>query len=241
MDRIWTFANIAVGACAIPNLIAVLALSGAFLALMRDYLQNRFPDIELLYQQSRTGEAEAIALAESFCDRAPVAVFYPDNVYLPGPGALRQLNEAYQRYQTDLVALSMVDDGNQHAFSNAGRVDLTPLDDHVFQIRRFIPKTRDPFQRRYAREWRACGMLITGLHLFAAIHATRPRTVAGEFSDQSVRQYLLQHHGLLGLALPGAVHDIGNPAGYRHCLSTLAGLDGGHIEPEGSPTAEPRR
>ena len=41
VDRIWTFANIAVGACAIPNLIAVLALSGAFLALMRDYLQNR--------------------------------------------------------------------------------------------------------------------------------------------------------------------------------------------------------
>jgi AGCS family alanine or glycine:cation symporter len=44
VDRVWVFANIAVGVCAIPNLIAVLALSGAFFRLMRDYLgdSNRF-------------------------------------------------------------------------------------------------------------------------------------------------------------------------------------------------------
>jgi AGCS family alanine or glycine:cation symporter len=41
VDKVWVFANIAVGVCAIPNLIAVLALSGAFFALMRDYLDDR--------------------------------------------------------------------------------------------------------------------------------------------------------------------------------------------------------
>ena len=35
------FANIAVGVCAIPNLIAVLALSGPFFVLMKDYLEGR--------------------------------------------------------------------------------------------------------------------------------------------------------------------------------------------------------
>ncbi len=40
VDRVWVFANIAVGVCAIPNLVAVLALSGAFLVLMRDYLSG---------------------------------------------------------------------------------------------------------------------------------------------------------------------------------------------------------
>jgi AGCS family alanine or glycine:cation symporter len=40
VDRVWVFANIAVGVCAIPNLIAVLALSGTFLELMRDYLSG---------------------------------------------------------------------------------------------------------------------------------------------------------------------------------------------------------
>ena len=41
VDKLWTFANISVGVCAIPNLIAVLALSGVFFVLMRDYLQGQ--------------------------------------------------------------------------------------------------------------------------------------------------------------------------------------------------------
>lgn len=41
VDKLWIFANISVGVCAIPNLIAVLALSGVFFKLMKDYLQGR--------------------------------------------------------------------------------------------------------------------------------------------------------------------------------------------------------
>jgi AGCS family alanine or glycine:cation symporter len=40
VDKLWIFANISVGVCAIPNLIAVLALSGVFFKLMKDYLQG---------------------------------------------------------------------------------------------------------------------------------------------------------------------------------------------------------
>jgi AGCS family alanine or glycine:cation symporter len=45
VDRLWVFANISVGVCALPNLVAVLALSGLFFTLMRDYLTgaNKFP------------------------------------------------------------------------------------------------------------------------------------------------------------------------------------------------------
>jgi AGCS family alanine or glycine:cation symporter len=41
VDRLWVFANIAVAICAIPNLIAVLSLSGVFMTLMGDYLSER--------------------------------------------------------------------------------------------------------------------------------------------------------------------------------------------------------
>jgi AGCS family alanine or glycine:cation symporter len=41
VNKVWIFANIAVGVCAIPNLIALLALSGVFLALMQDYLLGK--------------------------------------------------------------------------------------------------------------------------------------------------------------------------------------------------------
>jgi AGCS family alanine or glycine:cation symporter len=40
VDKLWVFANISVGVCAVPNLIAVLALSGVFFKLMKDYLQG---------------------------------------------------------------------------------------------------------------------------------------------------------------------------------------------------------
>jgi len=40
VDRLWVFANLAVGSCALPNLIAVLALSGPFFVLMRDYARG---------------------------------------------------------------------------------------------------------------------------------------------------------------------------------------------------------
>jgi alanine or glycine:cation symporter, AGCS family len=41
VDRLWVFANIAVGVCALPNLIAILALSGVFFILMKDDLEGR--------------------------------------------------------------------------------------------------------------------------------------------------------------------------------------------------------
>lgn len=41
VDALWVFADIAVGVCAIPNLIAVLSLSGVFFKLMRDYLDGK--------------------------------------------------------------------------------------------------------------------------------------------------------------------------------------------------------
>jgi AGCS family alanine or glycine:cation symporter len=41
VDRLWVFANISVGVCAIPNLVSVLVLSGVFIVLMKDFLEGR--------------------------------------------------------------------------------------------------------------------------------------------------------------------------------------------------------
>ncbi|MFC2141650.1 alanine/glycine:cation symporter family protein [Acidobacteriota bacterium] len=41
VERLWVFANISVGACALPNLVALLALNGVFFKLMKDYMSGR--------------------------------------------------------------------------------------------------------------------------------------------------------------------------------------------------------
>ena len=44
VDRLWVFANISVGVCVLPNLVAVLALNGVFFKLMKDHMSgtNRY-------------------------------------------------------------------------------------------------------------------------------------------------------------------------------------------------------
>jgi AGCS family alanine or glycine:cation symporter len=41
VDKLWVFANISVGVCSLPNLVALIALSGAFFKLMKDFLQDK--------------------------------------------------------------------------------------------------------------------------------------------------------------------------------------------------------
>ena len=40
VDQLWALANISVVASAIPNLVALLVLSGVFITLMKDYLSG---------------------------------------------------------------------------------------------------------------------------------------------------------------------------------------------------------
>ena len=40
VDQLWALANISVAASALPNLVALLLLSGVFMTLMKDYLSN---------------------------------------------------------------------------------------------------------------------------------------------------------------------------------------------------------
>ena len=40
VDQLWPLANISVAASALPNLVALLMLSGVFVTLMKDYLQG---------------------------------------------------------------------------------------------------------------------------------------------------------------------------------------------------------
>ncbi|HNP36903.1 MAG TPA: amino acid carrier protein [Woeseiaceae bacterium] len=63
VDRLWALANISVAASALPNLLALLFLSGAFIALMKDYLTGEcvfathIVDIERRYVKMAKGKS----------------------------------------------------------------------------------------------------------------------------------------------------------------------------------------
>jgi UTP--glucose-1-phosphate uridylyltransferase len=174
--------------------------------------------ITYLYQQQPRGEIDAISQAEPLLKCHCFAIIYPDNLYLPAPGALRRLAEVYDKYSQDVVALSPVIPLDAECVSNSGRVDLSRLEANIYRIRRFHRKEPGPFRPRFPEELRACGIMVTGMHFFTAIRYARPAIGDEEFTDGAVRNVILERTGMLGVRLPGRVFDIGNPAGYAFCL-----------------------
>lgn len=188
---------------------------------LQAYLEGLDAPISIAYQESPTGEADAIATAENLAGTNAIAVAYPDNIYLPAPGAMRRLAAAFKQYGEDVVALARVTAANESTISHAGQVDLQPLDEHIYRIHQLGLKQPGHFKRRYPEELRTSGMMIVGPHLFDTIRKARPNVGEGEFTDEPIRRRLLQERGLLGVGLPGAMHDIGNPQGYAQCLACI--------------------
>jgi UTP--glucose-1-phosphate uridylyltransferase len=170
-----------------------------------------------LYQEELTGEADAIGLSRHIVGKGPLAIIYPDNIYLPAPGALLALKAVYEQFGKDVCALMEVSEENAPGLSNSGRVDLAPFKDNIFRIDRIHPKGNGWFATRFREELRTCGIWIAGPHVFEYIERARNAVTTGEFTDWPVRNLMLEEKGLLGYRLPGRVFDIGNPGGYELC------------------------
>lgn len=190
--------------------------------VLKERLSGFAEFITFVYQNEPSGESDAIGLAEPIVGNHPLAVIYPDNLYLPAPGALRPLVNAFKQHNTDLVALSAVGEANAPGVGNAGRVDVARRSDGLYRLMRFLPKGPGRFKPRFKKELRSCGIMVCGAHLFEAIRRTRGTVTEGEFTDEPVRRLLLKERGLLGLKLPGQVFDIGNPEGYARCRQQLS-------------------
>ncbi len=190
--------------------------------IVRRYLEEQEMRITICYQNALTGEADAIALAESVIGDNSLAILYPDNIFLTTTGALKTLGQAYAERRSDVVALTRVTEANESGFSNSGRVDLESVDEFTFRVLSGLPKGAGHFQRRYDSELRACGMMVTGPHIFDIIQRSRADLKHGEFTDEPIRDRLIRERGLLGIHLPGSVFDVGNPVGYRLCARRLS-------------------
>ncbi len=183
---------------------------------------NRTCSLTFLYQNKPSGEADAIGHAKDIAGNHAVAVIYPDNIYMPAPGALATLLPVYRKYRKDVIALNEVSDDISHTISNAGRVDISAMENDVYEIKRFLPKSGGHFRPRHKGELRACGMYISGPFIFDYIERARGMVKEGEYTDIYVRNLVLKEKGLLGCRLPGTVYDIGNPQGYRKCVAHVS-------------------
>jgi UTP--glucose-1-phosphate uridylyltransferase len=176
-----------------------------------------------LYQREPAGESDAIALSRDIAGAAPVAIWYPDNIFLPHPGALSALKQIFLEHGKTALALMAVTRENARSVSNSGRVTLSPLGKDVYRIRKFHAKGQGWFTPRFPCELRTCGIKIVSPDIFDYIDRARRSVATGELTDGPVFDLMLRERELIGFRLPGSVFDIGNPAGYELCRKAMEG------------------
>jgi UTP--glucose-1-phosphate uridylyltransferase len=174
--------------------------------------------VSFLYQREPLGEADAIRLSGNIVGNNALAIIYPDNIYFPAPGALRMIKPVFERFSKDVTVLTKVTKKYAPGISNAGRVDVTHIAQEIYRIKRFLSKKEGQFVIRFKGELRACGISITGSHIFGYIEQARQSLKEKEFTDFPVRTLMLKENEHLGCCLSGIVFDIGNPKGYDLCM-----------------------
>ncbi len=183
---------------------------------------DRENTITFLYQEELLGEADAISLARDTVGEDSLAIMYPDNIYVPAPGALKLLKSVYKKHGQDVIGLMEVTEENAGGISNTGRVNLTHLGGDIYRIEKIHPKEDGHFIPGFKGELRTCGIAISGSHIFEYIETARDSVREGEFTDVTVRTLMLDRgEKFLGCRLPGIVFDIGNPKGYELCLKYI--------------------
>ncbi|MEN8264889.1 MAG: sugar phosphate nucleotidyltransferase [Nitrospirota bacterium] len=189
-----------------------------FPAFSEEIIQtNEKCSFTFFYQKELSGEADAISYAGDIAAGHSVAIIYPDDIYFPAPGALAFL-KSFKSYGPDIFGLINVSPDNAACYSNSGRVDVIPVKDPIYKIKRFHKKEEGNFTLRFKKELRTCGISIFGPHLFENIEKARATVREGEFTDGPVIESILMERDISGCRLPGTIYDIGNPAGYRICI-----------------------
>jgi UTP--glucose-1-phosphate uridylyltransferase len=186
--------------------------------------------ISFLYQETPLGESDAISLAEGIVGDHALAVVYPDNIYLPSPGALRALATVFRIHRKDIWTLMKVTDDNIEGTSDSGRVDMEAINKNFFRITKVLPKRDGNFVPRFRGELRTCGISMLAPGYFDLLRRARATAGSGEFTDHSVRELSVKAERLFGYLLPGHVFDIGNPSGYRLCQEYVKKYETSHTQ-----------
>jgi len=182
---------------------------------------RRRSSFHFCYQEEPTGEADAIALARDYIEGEALGIIYPDNLAFPTGKLMQGLVETYEYLGEDVLGLVTVSPETAKGMGDSGHLDLEPLGDDLYRIKRFLPKNRGPFRLRFPGELRSTGFSVSRREIFSVIEKLKGRRGEGEFIDIHFREEILRERPLYGWLFRGRVFDAGNPEGYRQCRKFL--------------------
>jgi UTP-glucose-1-phosphate uridylyltransferase len=181
--------------------------------------------IEFVEQREPRGLADAIRLARDFALGEPLGVALPDNLFVDGPAALRQVIDTHLRTGINVVGVVEV------AAADAERRGPTPVypgraDGDEFHIER-VP---DKGARTSRFDTGGASSAYTGIGRYVFMpqafdvidEVDRALPSGAELDDIPVMQRLLERQSLIGCRIRGRFLDVGIPEGFREADQQLS-------------------
>ena len=181
--------------------------------------------ISFAVQRDARGLADAIRLGASFCNRGPIAVALPDNLFLGATPALQQVINVATKAGKSAVSIVGISTEEARA-KGATAIYQGDIVGHEYRISHIPDKGAKSatFDTRGAKvAYTGVGRYAFGPALWKAIDEVDATLAPGaELDDIPVMQLLLNRGLMTGCLIEGRFLDVGLPTGYNEANAELS-------------------
>ena len=164
-------------------------------------------EIHYIRQKEPRGLGHAIACARSFVGQEPFAVLLGDDLVHARKPCLKQLLEAYERYQGTILGVQEV---AREAVSRYGIVDGEKVAEGVYRVKQLVEK---PDPEEAPSRLAILGRYIISPAVFEILERTGPGK-GGEIQLTDALDELAREEAVYAYIFEGRRYDVGNKQGF---------------------------
>jgi UTP--glucose-1-phosphate uridylyltransferase len=185
-----------------------------------DYLEeirriSNLAEFCYIRQKEALGLGHAILMAEDYIGREPFAVLLPDDIFDCEKPCIRQLIDAYSRYQASVIVLGRTDEEGTKKY---GIIKSKQIAERVFQVEDLVEK---PGPEKAFSDLAVIGRYVFSPAIFEAIKRTKP-DAKKEIQITDAIKHLLDDEPVYGYLFEGTRYDAGDKLGFIHATLELA-------------------
>lgn len=164
-------------------------------------------NIYTMRQKVALGLGHAVNCARSFVGDEPFAVLYGDDVILSDVPVLKQLCDAYEKYDKAVVGVKEVP---VEVVMRGSSLKVSPLEGRCFAVSDMIEKCKDP--ERLFSNYTILGRCVLTPDIFDILDVTKPGA-NNEIQLTDAMGALARSKGMIAVDFDGKRFDIGNKLG----------------------------
>ena len=193
---------------AAPELETALKTSDKNVALKLVQDISKLARFSYVRQSAPKGDGDAILRAAHLINPdEPVAIMFGDDIFVGETPALKQIMDAYEKYQAPIVALTRVPEGR---VSSYGVAAVEPVEGNVFKITGFVEKPKSNAPSNLI----APGKYIVTPDVLEELQRQEAAGVKGELRLADALQEIVKRRPVYGVEIQGTWYDCGSKIGY---------------------------